>query len=108
TLDIVTSLAALDVDGDGRTDIVAGTQATIASGNLMLWRNVSTIGTSWVFSNVVTRAASGIVLSLSSADFGGTSRPDLAVGWRANSTGYVGGVDIYFTDLFGLPVAGTD
>lgn len=108
TLDIVTALAALDIDGDGRRDLVAGTQSSLSSGNLMVWRNVLPSGTNWNFINTRTQAADGIVMSLLAADFGGSPREDLAVGVRATSTGYVGDVEIYFTDIFGLSPSGTD
>jgi len=107
TNDVATALAAADIDGDGRVDVVVGTQ-NATSGNLMLYHNTSTIGTNWVFSNTVTRAEQGLVMSITAADFGGTSRPDLAVGWRATPTSFLGGVDVWFTDVLGLPLSGTD
>ncbi len=108
TNDIVTCLGALDLDGDTRVDLIAGTQSGLGSGNLMVWRNVSTTGTNWGFVNSLTRAADGIVQSLVVADLGGSNRADVAVGSRATTTSYVGGIQIYYTDLFGLPIAGTD
>ena len=64
--------------------------------------------TSWTFTNTRIQAAPGIVLSLKAQDLGGSSLRDLVVGWRATPTSFVGGVQIYFTDLLGLPIAGTD
>jgi hypothetical protein len=104
-----TALAAMDMNGDGNVDIIAGTQSSVASGNLMVFQNVSTTGTNWSFANVRNVLAPGIVMTLAAADFGGNSHADLAVGWRSTSTGFVGGLSIYFiTDLTGLPLAGVD
>jgi hypothetical protein len=52
--------------------------------------------------------APGVVMSLSSADFGGSVRGDLAVGFRANMSSYVGGVRIYFCDSGKIPALGGD
>ncbi len=107
TNDVATALAAADIDGDGRTDIVVGTQ-TATGGNLRLFHNTSTIGTNWSFTNTVTRAEQGLVMSITAGDFGGSAHTDLAVGWRATATSFLGGVDVWFTDLLGLPLSGTD
>lgn len=108
TTEFITSLAALDLDLDGYKEIVAGTQTPTGGGNLMVWKGTSLFGTNWTFTNTRTQAARGIVLSLTAQDLGGSALRDLAVGWRATATSFVGGVDIYFTDLLGLPIAGTD
>jgi prepilin-type N-terminal cleavage/methylation domain-containing protein len=107
-LDQITALAVFDLDGDGNRDILAGTHTSLEGGNLMIWRNYSTIGTNWSFVNTRTVNADGIVMSLAIADFGGSPRMDLAVGTRATPTGYVGGVEIFYTDVMGLPPVGTD
>src|SRR5262245_41634311 len=52
--------------------------------------------------------APGIVLSLTSGDFGGTGRGDIAVGWRADANNYVGGVRVYFCDALKIPATGSD
>lgn len=108
TTEFITALAALDLNGDGFKDIVAGTQTPSGGGNLMVWQSTSLGAGNWVFTNTRTQAAQGIVLSLTAQDLGGSALKDLAVGWRATPTSFVGGVDIYFTDVLGLPVAGTD
>lgn len=108
TNDIATALGTVDLDGDGKLDIVVGTQASTSSGNLMIFRSVSTSGSSWAFSNLRTVAASGVVMSITTGDLGGGTRNDVAVGWRSNTSGYAGGISIYYTDVFGLPSMGTD
>src|SRR5262245_36947275 len=52
--------------------------------------------------------APGIVISLTSGDFGGTGRGDIAVGWRADMNNYVGGVRVYFCDALKIPATGSD
>ncbi|MEO5617050.1 MAG: FG-GAP-like repeat-containing protein [Candidatus Eisenbacteria bacterium] len=106
--DIVTALAVVDLDGDGMKDIVAGTQSGTSSGKLIVWESKDVSGVNWDFDEVSTQAADGIVMSMTVADFGGTNRPDIAVGTRANLSGYVGGVEIYYTDSYGMPPSGTD
>jgi len=106
--DVVTALAAIDLDGDGYKDIIAGTQSDTDEGNIHWWRTASTAGSTWAFTAITRQAAPGIVLSFATADFGGSSRTDLAVGWRANTSGYVGGIQLFFTDVMGLPPAGVD
>ena len=51
--------------------------------------------------------AGGIVQSMSSGDYGGATRGDLAVGTRASTTGFAGGVKIYYLDT-GIINSGTD
>ena len=104
--DLPTSVAASDVDGDGRTDIVVGTRSGPANGSVQYWRN--TLPAAFVFTQVTRLVAPGIVTSVAAADFGGDSRPDVAVGFRASSTGYGGGVRIYYTDLGTITGSGVD
>ena len=50
----------------------------------------------------------GIVQSLCPADFGGAMRNDLAVGFRTSTTGYGGGVRIFYMDTGLIPSNGVD
>ena len=47
-------------------------------------------------------------MSVIAADFGGISRNDIAIGYRSNTSSYVGGTRIYFTDSGTLPLTGVD
>lgn len=105
--DAVTSLACFDITGDGRQDVIVGTQNSLTSGHLQQWDNESSLPT-WSFGNNRTVVAPGIVLSLAAADFGSTSRTDLAVGYRADASSYVGGVRVFFCDTDKIPVLGGD
>jgi hypothetical protein len=104
----VTAVCCLDVDGDGLRDVVCGVQSATNRGQLLYWRNFGLSGSNYTF--VLTRVvdAPGIVTSLTAADFGGSARKDVAMGWRQDETSYVGGCLIYFTDLGSIPTAGVD
>jgi hypothetical protein len=95
----------VDVDGDGRLDVIAGTQTAANGGHLVYLRD-RTGG--WVFENTRTVNAPGVVTSILAADLGGSARGDLAVGWRQGTSGYVGGVRIYYLDGGNLPPNGMD
>jgi hypothetical protein len=100
-------LTATDVDGDGKLDIVTGSQTGFNTGKLDWWRNTSALGT--ISASLVEQVdAPGIVQALTSSDFGGSSRGDLVVGYRSDASGYAGGVRIYFTDSGFIPFSGTD
>ena len=105
TNEFVTALTAVDVDGDGLVDVVAGTQTTASGGHLIYLKNRNG---GWAFDNTRVVDAPGIVTSLASADLGGSARGDLAVGWRQGTSGYVGGVRIYYLDVGNLPPTGMD
>lgn len=100
----ITALAITDVNGDGLLDLVAGSQTTADGGHLWQMNN----GPGWSFALVRVINAPGIVTSIVAADLGGISRKDLAVGWHGSSTGYVGGVRIYYLDAGILPPTGID
>jgi len=93
-----------DVDGDGRRDIIVGTHTGTNSGKLEYWHNDGSLN----FTKTKTVDAPGIVLSLATADYGGLSRADLAVGWQTSETSNNGGVLIYLLDSGTLPSTGTD
>jgi prepilin-type N-terminal cleavage/methylation domain-containing protein len=103
----ITSVTCLDVDGDGFTDVVAGTQTSTSAGQLLYFHNRD-LGVAFNFKQLRAIDAPGIVSSLISADFGGGSGKDIAMGWRASDTGYGGGVLIYYTDLGTIPSVGVD
>ena len=104
----VTSLAITDMNGDGKPDVVFGTQRSVSAGDLKYLRNYSSTSY-WYFSFDRQVSAPGIVLSLTAADLGGdTSITDLAVGWRTAEGSYGGGVSIYYLDVRTLPNNGVD
>ena len=102
-----TALACVDVNRDGKIDIVVGTQTDTNSGDLIYFRN-DTVGSSIDFFNRKTVTAPGIVSALVAGDFGGTSFNDLAMGWRQDQSGYGGGVLIYPLDVGTLTNNGSD
>lgn len=101
----VTSLARVDVDGDGLLDVVAGTQTSSSGGHLVYLKNRNSL---FNFDVARTVVAPGIVTALAAADLGGSSRGDLAVGYRVGTSGYVGGVRIYYLDANTIPLSGVD
>ena len=109
---IVTCVTLCDVDGDGLDDVVAGLQTSTSGGALEYWHNEGSLN----FNLYRTITTPGIVTSLSAADMGGTAlerdgvtpRRDIAVGWRENTTSFVGGLLLYFTDSGSLPSIGGD
>ncbi|HKQ58552.1 MAG TPA: FG-GAP-like repeat-containing protein [Candidatus Eisenbacteria bacterium] len=105
--DAVTSLAAFDIDGDGMKDVAVGTQRNTTAGHLQQWGNKYSSPT-WGFALDREVNAPGIVISLATADFGGSVRGDLAVGFRADLSSYVGGVRVYFCDTNRIPSTGSD
>lgn len=106
TGDLPTSVAVADVDGDGHPDVVVGTRSGTAAGSIQYWRNTlpGTLG----FTQMARLVAPGLVSSVAAADFGGDSRPDVALGYRTSSTGFGGGVRIFYTDLGTLTGSGVD
>jgi prepilin-type N-terminal cleavage/methylation domain-containing protein len=104
--DLPTSVAVADVDGDGHPDVAMGTRSGPAAGSIQYWRN--TLPTALGFTQMARLVAPGLVSSVAAADFGGDSRPDIAVGYRASSTGFGGGVRIFYTDLGTLTGSGVD
>lgn len=107
TQDAVTSITCFDIDGDGKADAIVGTQKNNTGGNLQQWGNKTTAGI-WSFAKDREVTAPGIVLSLVSGDFGGLTGNDIAVGWRADQSTYVGGLRVYFCDALRIPSSGTD
>jgi prepilin-type N-terminal cleavage/methylation domain-containing protein len=102
-----TSVACVDVNRDGKIDIVVGTQRSSNSGSMIYFRN-DTVGSNIDFFNRKTVSAPGIVTALVAGDFGGTSFNDLAMGWRQDDAGYGGGVLIYPLDVGTLTNNGSD
>ena len=100
------ALVITDVDGDTYPDIIVGTHTAVNGGKLEFWRNDGSGGLS--FTNSRTVDAPGIVLSLGTADYGGISRNDLAMGFVDSETSNAGGVRIYILDSGTLPTSGTD
>lgn len=103
--DAVATLAVVDVDGDGLRDVVAGVQTTAGGGRLVFLRNRTG---AFAFDVARTVEAPGIVTALTTGDFGGSTRGDLAVGFRTGTTGYAGGVRLYYLDTGTIPPNGMD
>jgi len=102
----MTSVAIVDADGDGLKDIIVGTQTGTSQGKLLQYKNLGSL--SFGSSPLRSVDAPGIVLSLTTADFGGiTGRGDIAAGYRTSTSGFGGGVRIYNLDL-GVLTTGSD
>jgi hypothetical protein len=101
-----TCVATVDADGDGWRDIFVGSQRGTAAGNVWQIKNVG-LTTLWGMSIIRAIDAGGIVQSLSSGDYGGATRGDIAVGTRSSTTGFAGSVRIYYLDT-GVIGGGTD
>jgi prepilin-type N-terminal cleavage/methylation domain-containing protein len=105
--DAVTSITCFDVDGDSLQDVIVGTQAGLSQGRLEQWGNKFN-GLLWKFTKDHDIPAPGIPQSLASADFGGSGKTDLAVGYRADMGNFLGGVRIYFCETDRVPATGSD
>jgi hypothetical protein len=103
----VTALTVCDVTQDGRNDVVVGVQDGATSGRVELWEN-ATSGGSVSLRLLDRRARAGIPLALASADLGGRPGPDVVVGWRADETGWDGGLAVFYCDGGRLPTASVD
>jgi prepilin-type N-terminal cleavage/methylation domain-containing protein len=101
----VTALTVVDANSDGLLDVVAGTQTSANGGRLVLLQNDT-----GAFDFDIARSvhAPGIVTALAAADIGGTTVGDLVVGYRVGTSGYAGGVIIYFLDAGTIPSSGVD
>jgi len=108
TGDIVTSLAVVDMNDDGKQDVVVGTQCNLGCGKIIYFRNDDTAGSPFKFSQQTTRSAPGIVMAMAADDFGGETRKDILVGWRADENSFAGGIQIWYTDGKDLASAGVD
>lgn len=104
--DAVTAITVVDVNGDGRKDVVVGTQNSTSSGNLIYLQN--TVPALFTFTVTQTVGAPGIVTSMLTADLGGTAQSDIALGFRQSTSTYAGGLRIYYLDSPSLPSGGTD
>lgn len=88
------TIAVGDIDGDGRNDIVVGTQTSSTTGNVYFERN--TYGTTaWSFSLFQTFAAPGAVTAMAIGDVGGSSAPDIVVGYGSSTVSTLGGARVY-------------
>jgi len=103
----VKCLAVSDITGDGKQDIVVGTQTGNASGRLELWRN-DTVGSVLDFFRLDLNNVSFVPYAMVAGDFGGASATDVAVGYRSDESSYGGGVRIFYCDTGRLPTSGTD
>src|SRR6185369_7175081 len=101
-----TCVATVDADGDGWKDIFVGTQRSTSAGNVWQIKNVG-LTTLWSFSIIRAIDAGGIVQSLSTGDYGGSTRGDVAVGTRSSTVGFGGSVRIYYLDT-GVIGGGSD
>lgn len=104
-----TVVSCLDADGDGWQDIFVGTQMSTSSGRIYQFRNTGAVSGVYTFSIVRGISTPGIVMSMVPAELGADpNRVDLAVGYRTSTTGYGGGVVIYYMDTGLIPFTGVD
>jgi prepilin-type N-terminal cleavage/methylation domain-containing protein len=101
-----TSIAVADIDADGHPDIVLGSRSGVNTGTVQYWRNTTPL--SFGFTQTARLDAPGIVATVAAADLGGGARPDVAIGYRTSSTGFGGGVRIFYTDLGTITGSGVD
>jgi prepilin-type N-terminal cleavage/methylation domain-containing protein len=95
----VTCMTAAYVDGDTDPDLVVGTRVSSVAGNIQYWRGTGSAD----FNLTQTYTAGGPVLSMLTADLGGTSRNDIVYGFRIDESNYAGGTRILFLDSYSLP-----
>jgi prepilin-type N-terminal cleavage/methylation domain-containing protein len=103
----VTTLTCFDVNGDGLQDIVVGVQTGLSTGRVQQWNNYFD-GVTWKFAKDYENNAPGIPQTMVSADFGGSAKVDLAMGYRADMNNYLGGVRVYFCETDRVPTVGSD
>jgi prepilin-type N-terminal cleavage/methylation domain-containing protein len=101
-----TCVAAVDADGDGWKDIFVGSQRSTSAGNVWQIKNTG-ITSLWTFSIIRAIDAGGITQSITTGDYGGGTRGDIAVGTRSSTVGFGGGVRIYYLDT-GVIGGGSD
>jgi hypothetical protein len=101
-----TCVSTVDADGDGWKDIFVGSQRSTSQGNVWQIKNLG-LTTLWGMSIIRAIDAGGIVTSMSTGDYGGATRGDIAVGTRASTVGFGGNVKIYYLDT-GVINSGTD
>jgi len=106
TADIPLAVAVLDLDGDGYRDIVVGTQSGPSAGHVQYWCN--TTPSTFTFTKIAEVSPPGFVTAIAAADFGGGSGKDVAVGYRTSTSGFGGGVRLYYTDVRTLVGNGVD
>lgn len=104
--DAVTSICGADVDGDGRMDIVVGTQTGSTTGRLHWYKNKG--GGSPSFDPAVIKNGPGIITAVDGGDFSGDGHDDVVIGWRDSDTSFGGGLQVWYTDTKTLPASGND
>ena len=105
--DVPVQLGVADVDGDGRADLVVGTQTGSTTGRVLVYRN-NYAASPWTFTLLQAFSAPGAVTALATGDLGGSPALDLAVGYCTSTLNDGGGVRVYYNAGGLLSTTGVD
>jgi hypothetical protein len=100
-------VAVGDIDNDGWNDIVVGTQASTTTGNVFVEQNTYA-KTAWSFTQAQSFKAPGVVTALAIGDVGGSSLPDVVVGYGSSTVSNLGGARIFYDVAGTLDTNGID
>jgi hypothetical protein len=100
-------VAVGDIDNDGWNDIVVGTQTSTTTGTIFVEQNTYA-KTAWSFAQEQSFKAPGAVTAVAVGDVGGSSLPDVVVGYCSSTVSNLGGARIFYDVAGQLDTNGID